>query len=132
MTDIESLHNPEQIVMDGHLKFRRVFDEDFIKGNKYRIEEYSNFLSKVYIAIFDGYVESYYASYTTKWINTTYLIKDNLSPYIETGRNEVLVFNQFIKKRTFFELVHTAQESMEKRALNLILKKIVDESFILN
>lgn len=109
----------------GRLTFTQVDYDELIKGRKYRIEEISTYHIKVYKGIYDGpYQEVLYMS---KWNNLSYSVTDHWREH--TGTNEFIIFNQLIKKRNFFKL-SSNRSIMERRVLNTILKKIMNEPCI--
>lgn len=109
------------------LTFRQVDYENLIKGKKYKIYV-NNSDFKVYICTFNGYFDGYPKIST--WINGSYIFINPYTREVTTGNVLSLTFHK-AKYRILYELIRSdAQYSMEKRAVNIILRQLLDESFV--
>jgi hypothetical protein len=107
----------------GLLKFKRVYHDELKVGLRYMFEEHKHLYVKIYVATLVKH-----SRFTTQWVNITY------ATITETGEEYTkatdITMNFMLNNNVYYEMVPTAQSTMEKRALQIILSR-VDENLII-
>lgn len=121
------------------LQFKQISSDDLVKGHKYRIESLTSNRLTIYYGVYDGST----SPNLTNWINAYYTYTDlvtlkqievnnsknglpNLEFTLVTTHGSALTLT-----KKFFELVKTdIQYLMENRSVNIILKRLMDDSFV--
>jgi hypothetical protein len=101
----------------GLLHFKRVYHDELKVGVRYMFEETKHLYVKIYVATLVKH-----SRFTTQWTNITYsTITDKGEEYTKATD---ITMNFMLNNHVYYEMVPTAQLTMEKRALKLILNRI--------
>ena len=120
-------------IMSICLKFKEVHYNDLRLGTKYIITDNSKYIiksNKVYVGIFNGYCNKYTLGEITNWgkLHITY------SPYTNSNKkynSYDISFNKYTNDRRYLILdsqKEYIQNNMERRAINIILRRIIGDN----